>query len=120
MSARSRRKGAEWEREVARDLEAATGVRCERNLTECRTGNAGDVVTDLPLSVQAKVGARPPIYEALREAVEAAKQGEIPVAVVKRNGAGQRKADRLAVLAWDDFLKLAEGLANHSPNGGSA
>jgi hypothetical protein len=106
MSARSRRKGAAWEREVAGDLEAATGVRCVRCLTETRDGNVGDITTTLPFSIQAKVGARPPIYEAVEQAQQSARGGQFPVAAIKRNGSGGRPPERLAVLPWDDFLAL--------------
>ena len=83
------RKGKRFEREVAQLFRAA-GIPAERNLEEVRSGNRGDLVfpRDVPLSVQLKVGGRPPIYAALREAEDAAPPGSFPVAMVRRNGAG--------------------------------
>ena len=109
MGALSRRKGIQWEQELARRFQAV-GIDAARNLTECRTGNAGDLdlPQDVPLLVQAKVGARPPVWEALKEAIEAAGPGVHPVAILKRNGAGGRKAEEVAVLPLEDFLELVE------------
>lgn len=111
MGARSRRKGAKWERHLAGRLKAV-GIDAERNLTECRTGNAGDLVIppDVPLTVQAKVGARPPIYEAVAEAVEARRPGDHPVALIRRNGRGSAPPTDLAVLPLDSFLELVRTL----------
>ncbi len=111
MGARSRRKGAAWERDVARMFRDA-GVPAERNLTECRTGNAGDLELPAwcPLSVQVKVGARPNAYEALREARESAGERLVPVAILRRNGRGSVPPDDLAVLPLDEFLDLVRGL----------
>lgn len=43
----SRKKGLNWERQVARDL-SMVGVPHERVLTETREGNSGDVVSKRP------------------------------------------------------------------------
>jgi hypothetical protein len=111
MGARSRRKGAAFEREVARLFREA-GVPAERNLSECRTGNAGDLELPpwCPLSVQVKVGARPNPYAALREAREAAGAARVPVAVVRMNGRGATPPEDLAVLPLEEFLDLVRGL----------
>lgn len=111
MGAHSRRKGAKWERDVARMFREA-GIPAERNLTECRTGNAGDLVLPewCPLSVQVKVGARPNPYEALREARESAGEGRVPVAVLRLNGQGARPPEDMAVLPLEEFLDLVRGL----------
>lgn len=111
MSRRSVRKGKEWERTVARRFREY-GIHAERNLSESRTGNAGDLLLppDIPLSIQAKVGARPPIYQAVHEAQEAAAPGEHPVAVIRRNAVGSRRYVDLAVLPLEDFLELVAQL----------
>lgn len=108
MGARSRTKGAAWEREVGHKIEAATGVKAVRTLSECRDGNVGDIqCPDLPIVWQAKVGARPDIYGAVREATEVAEpKGLHPVAIVKRNGSRHQPADELAILPLDDFLEI--------------
>lgn len=106
MGVLSRRKGAAWERAAAGMIQQATGVPCVRNLEECRDGNAGDLKTGLPLAVQCKVGARPDIYGAVRQAAEAAIPGQHPVAIVRRNGSGHRAPEDLAIMPLADFLEI--------------
>ena len=107
MSAKSRRKGVAYERSVAARLTQATGVRCERNLDEVRHGNSGDLlVGSLPLCVQVKVGKRPNLWRALREAHEAAGPGLHPIAVVKMNGSRHEPAVEGVFLPLDDFLEI--------------
>lgn len=111
MGARSRTKGHAWERECARRLEASTGLPYRRTLTEVREGLQGDVdAPGSPWSLQCKVGARPPVWEALDQAVEASKGDRVPVAILKRNGAGRRPAEEVVVLRFTDFLTLLERL----------
>ena len=107
MGALSRSKGLRFEREIAQRFRAA-GIPAERNLEEVRSGNRGDLVfpKDVPLTVQAKVGARPPIYPALQEAEAATPPGNFPVALIRRNGCGSKARDDLAVLRLDDFVEL--------------
>lgn len=104
--AKSRRRGHDWERQVARDLSDLEHVEAERTLQESRDGNVGDLDTNVPLSIQAKAGKRPRIYSAVDEAVEAADPGEHPVAAIKRSNGRGKKADRLAVMPWEDFCEL--------------
>jgi len=109
MGARSRRKGAAWERELAGRFRAL-GIYALRNLEEVRSGNSGDLMLRIPLSVQAKVGARPPIYEAVTQAQEAAGDQDVPVAMIRRNGAGSRPPDDLAVMPLDSFFEIVGAL----------
>ena len=106
MGALSIRKGKRFEREVAQRFRVA-GIPAERNLEEVRSGNSGDLVfpKDVPLTAQCKVGARPPIYPALREAEEAAPSGNLPVALVRRNRSRSRAPDDLAVLRLEAFVE---------------
>jgi hypothetical protein len=106
MSKLSRSKGHAWEREVCAMIRKATGRDAQRILHETRDGNCGDIDTPrIPLAWQCKVGARPDIYGAVKEAKEAAGE-RFAVAVVRRNGAGRRPSDDLAVLPLDDFLEI--------------
>lgn len=103
MGKLSRTKGHAWEREVA------TRFRGVRNLEECRDGNSGDVKCPYPLAIQCKVGARPDIYGAVKEAEEAAEpKHHFAVAVVKRNGSRHVAPDELAVMPLDHFLELVD------------
>ena len=106
--AKSRRRGHDWEREIVRSLSELEHVEAERTLDEPREGNVGDVRVNLPLSVQCKAGKRPRIYDAVQEATEAAEPGEHPVAAVKRMNGRGKKADRLAIMRWSDFLEMVE------------
>ena len=110
MGRRSIVKGEAFERECARLLSDATGLRYRRVLTETRDGNLGDVDADgSPYVVQCKVGAAPSPWRAQREAVEAADNegaGRVPLALVRRNGSGSRPAVDLAVLRLDDLLAI--------------
>lgn len=108
MGARSRTKGAAFEREVAERIREATGLSALRTLSECRDGNSGDIqCPGLPIAWQCKVGARPDIYGAVAEASEVADPKEhYAVAVVKRNGSRHKPADELAVLPLADFLEI--------------
>lgn len=121
MSRRSVRKGKAWERECARLLEEATGLRFRRVLTETREGNEGDVdAPGSPVVVQCKVGARPNPYRALQEAVEAAADTDrLPVALVRKNGAGGRPPEDLAVLRIEDFRMIVARLADERDEGGA-
>lgn len=60
MTARSRNKGAAFERAVAAELRDLTGVRFERNLEQCRADVLGDLVPDdaaWPFAIECKVRA---------------------------------------------------------------
>lgn len=119
MGAMSRRKGAAFERGVARMLSDAIGAPCMRNLEEVRSGNSGDILlpSHVPYSVQCKVGAAPPVWRAIVEARAAAKPGQVPLAIVRRNGAGSRPAEDLALLPVDAFVALLSSV--YGAGGGS-
>jgi len=108
MSASQRRKGHAWERTVARDLTTATGFTHKRILTETRDGNSGDVgAAGLPFIYQAKCGARPDTFGAVREASEVAGLN-YPVAAIHRTGRG---GEKIAALPWEDWLEVVALLA---------
>jgi hypothetical protein len=107
MGKRSRRKGADWERELSRRFTEQFGVPVQRNLEEVRSGNSGDLVIPdiLPIVVQAKVGERPSPYKALKEAQDVADgTGKYPIGMLKVNGAGMRRAQEVAILRLEDVF----------------
>lgn len=113
MSGRiSRQRGVAWEREVAKRLSEATGLEFRRNVTENQLGNRGDIVVPdtIPLAIQCKAGARPPVFQALEEANEVAGAGVYPVAVLKRMNGRGRPCDEIVVMRFDDFLEILESL----------
>lgn len=111
MGARSTRKGKAWERQCARIFTEA-GIPTERCLTEARDGNVGDLEfpTGLPLTAQCRVGARPSVWRALKDAEAAAGPDTLPVALVRRNGAGSRPSEDVAVLRLPDLVGLVAEL----------
>ena len=108
---RSRDKGAAWERRVASYLREHTGAPAERNLTETRDGNVGDITTSLALVGQCKTGARPPIYDAMRQALDAAAgTDKYAVAFVHRDGSRHEPAVELAIMPLNEWLLWAKAM----------
>lgn len=109
----SRNKGAQYEREVAGVLRAL-GAEAARNLTETREGNDGDVVNDLGLAVQCKVGEAPPIWTGFEEALaDAEAKGQVPVLFAKRNRKGARAMRNLVVMRVEDWMALMHDALAH-------
>lgn len=98
--ASSRRKGARFERAmVHRFREAMPGADVRRGI-QCRGEEVADV--DCPVFwVEAKRGKKPNIRAALRQAIEAAPKGRIPIAVIRDD-----RAVETVTLLLDDFLEL--------------
>src|SRR5690606_33439567 len=83
---RSRRKGHDWEREVARRLRDVLGVEARRGLQYRDGAEAPDIIIEgLPLHVECKAGQRPRILAALEQAERDAAEGAIPVAITKQD-----------------------------------
>ena len=111
MSKLSRRKGHDFEREIARRFSIAGRTKVERELHEVRDGNLGDLRSDLPLSIQCKVGANPSVWKAVDEAEYAAKgKGLYAIAVVRRNRATGRKKQDLVCMSLGDFEDILSEL----------
>lgn len=97
MGKMQRRKGATFERQIVRWLKDLGFSETERNLTETRTGNTGDVFVPLKslglsqerlfrIVIQAKSRKSPSPWKAMDEAREAAGKSpsDLPVAIVRR------------------------------------
>ncbi|MBK7537537.1 MAG: hypothetical protein IPI49_19635 [Myxococcales bacterium] len=99
--ARSRRKGATWERElVALFRQAMPDAGAKRGLQFRQGQEAPDV--DVPhFWVEAKHHHRTNIRAAMRQAIDAAGEGRWPVAVCKDD-----HATPLVTMRLDDFLAL--------------
>ena len=105
-------KGAAFEREVAAAIAHVTGRHVIRNTLERVTGNNGDLIVDLPITVQCKVGLTPPVWEAIAESIEVgARQNKHPVAILRRNAKVGRPKQDVAVMPLDVFLELLGLLA---------
>ena len=97
----SRRKGAEWERELARLFrEAMPGAEIQRGLQSRSGTEVPDV--DVPCFwPETKRHQRTNIKAALRQAVDAAPAGRWPIAICKDD-----RQPAVACMRLDDFLDL--------------
>ena len=99
--ATSRRKGARFERAmVHRFREAMPDAEVRRGLQS----RGGEEVADLDCPVlwpELKRGKKPNIRAALKQAIDAAPKGRIPIAVVRDD-----RAEEIVTLLLDDFLDL--------------
>lgn len=99
----SRRKGHDWERKVAHDLRQ---VMPGCTITRGQQGAGGDKAPDVdagPLWAECKVGKQVQLRAALRQAVDDAPLGRVPVAVCKDD----RKRPFI-LMDWEDFLEMVE------------
>jgi len=112
MGASQRRKGAVFEREMARRIARCGNCCARRNITETQTGLASDIdAPDLPVTWQLKVGAKPNVWAAVREADEASNgTGNYAIAVVRKNKAKGRPKQDIAVLPLRDLESLIQEL----------
>lgn len=107
MGKESRRRGHDWERQIARDL----GNHAKRTYEE-REGGGRDVKTDLPFCIQAKAGSQPSPWKALKQACDAAKDTEHPVGALKFNHDARRDPEnnraclRAVVMRYEDWLEI--------------
>jgi hypothetical protein len=102
--AKSRRKGANWEREVANILTELTGVECSRRLQQYQVGGS-DIETILPIAVEAKTGYRISVTKALDQVEDAAGEEDLPFVWVKQNRKGNPPS-RYIVMKEEYFLPL--------------
>tara|TARA_R100001244_G_scaffold2951_3_gene4254 strand:- start:1891 stop:2286 length:396 start_codon:yes stop_codon:yes gene_type:complete len=102
--AKSRRKGAVWEREVSSILTTLTGVGCARRLRQYQIGGS-DIETELPIAVECKTGYRINASKALQQVQDAAEMGELPFVWVKQNKKGGSPS-RYVIVHEDDFLPI--------------
>lgn len=100
MSARSRNKGARGEREAAEVLrEVYPGA--DRAPMQARGAKRdGCEVVGTPWHVEVKIGARPPVLAAMRQAIRDSK-GARPLVLTR-----QDRGEWLATLRWEDLAAL--------------
>lgn len=105
------RKGEQGENEVCAFLKEADGIEAKRNLAERRSGECGDLITNLPCEFEVKAKQKPSVYKALDEAVGHVKANgnqDHAVTFIKRKNGRGKKADRFVAMPWDDFREIAE------------
>ncbi len=99
MGTLSRRKGHDFEREIARELRDIF-PKARRGL-QYQDGQQCADVEGTVFHIECKRGRKPNPRAALRQAMDDVNTGRIPVAVVKDD-----QRDPFVVLAWDDFKNL--------------
>jgi hypothetical protein len=114
--ARSRRKGAQAERDLAkRFAEAMPGADCKRGIGQARRGSE---VADCEVPrffVESKHGKRPNPRAALAQCIEAAEangNGKTPIAVIRDD-----RKEPFVCMRLDDFLAFVSEWWNYAPSG---
>ena len=104
MSGRkSRIKGAVWERKLVRLFREAMPEADVKRGLQYRSGDETCDVDVSPFWIEAKAHNRTNIKAALRQAMETAPQGRLPIAVCKDD-----YKQPIAAMLLDDFLELIE------------
>jgi len=109
MGARSRRKGASFEREVARLLEPAY-PEAVRGIGQTRRGSDHADVEGTPWWVECKVGQRPNIYAAVAQSVEAGDERPWLVVARKNSSGGGAASVDTVTMSVESFLRLVAPL----------
>lgn len=104
MSARSRRKGAGWERELA-ELLREVWPEAKRGIGQSRHGGECCDVEGTPYWIEAKVGQQTNPRAAVRQA-EAATDGRPVVAVCKDNAPPGGKPDVWVVMRLETAMAM--------------
>lgn len=102
MGKSQRNKGARGEREVASILAEALNLPARRGVAQCRAGSDAADVEGTPWWVEVKIGARPNIVAAMRQAVTSA-DARPPVVWTRRD-----REDWLVTMRASDWLLMAK------------
>lgn len=100
MGKMQRTKGSSFERDIVNVLKDR-GYEASRNLTQTRDGG-GDI--DLPRwLLECKRYAKIAVYTWLKQAIKAARPGQIPVVIARAD-----KEEAIAILKFTDFMELMD------------
>lgn len=101
--AMSRRKGAQWERDLVKIFrEAMPGTDVKRGLQPRGGGEVPDV--DCPMFwIEAKRGRKPNVRAALKQAINDCSDDRVPVAVIRDD-----REDAFVSMLLSDFIRLVE------------
>jgi hypothetical protein len=105
MGARSRRKGAQWERDVANRL-AECYPRAIRGVGQAQADSPLADVEGTPWWVECKVGQRPNIYAAIRQSEEARDDRPYLVVARKNSPGGSAPSVDTVTMSLDEFARL--------------
>lgn len=96
----SRDKGKRGELELAHELEKF-GYETRRSVQFCGANGDADVVGVPGLHIECKRVERLNIYDAIKQSVNDAREGEMPVVMHRKN-----RQKWLVTLSLDDFMKI--------------
>lgn len=96
----SRQKGAAGERELSHEL-AKYGFGTRRGQQFCGANGDADVVGVPGLHIECKRVERLNIYDAIKQALNDAREGDMPVVMHRKN-----RQKWLVTLSLDDFMEL--------------
>lgn len=97
MGASQRRKGHDYEREIARQLREIFPTA--RRGLQYQDGIGCPDVAGTPFHVECKRGAKPNPRAALKQAIDDADKGMIPLCVIKDD-----RCEPFAVMRWSDLM----------------
>ena len=100
MAVNSRQKGARFERQLANILKEH-GYECRRGQQYCGANGDADVVGLDGIHIEAKAVERLNIHEAMDQAINDAREGELPAVFHKKN-----RQKILVTMTLDDWLEL--------------
>lgn len=100
MPVNSRRKGAEFERTLAKMLRNF-GYECRRGQQYCGANGDADVVGLPGIHIEAKAVERLNLYDAMAQAKRDAREGELPAVFHKKN-----RCKVLVTMEIDDFMEI--------------
>ena len=96
----SRRKGADYEREIARELREY-GYHARRGQQFCGANGDADVVGLEGIHIECKRAEKTDLYGWLGQAQRDAREGELPVVFHRKNN-----CKTLAIMSLDSFMQL--------------
>ena len=96
----SRDKGAKGERELARCL-TGYGYRCRRGQQYCGSNGDADVVGLPGIHIECKRVERLKLYDAIAQAVQDKRQGELPAVFHRKNN-----SEWLVTMRLDDWINI--------------
>ena len=100
MTVNSRQKGARFERQLA-NLLKEHGYECRRGQQYCGSNGDADVVGLDGIHIEAKAVERLNIHEAMNQAINDAREGELPAVFHKKN-----RQKILVTMTLEDWLEL--------------
>ena len=108
----SRDKGKKGERELAKELSRALGVKARRGVQFQGSPDSPDVITDIPeIHIECKRTERFRLYESLDQAINDAGVNKIPIVCHRQN-----LQPWVVVLRLDDLKQLSHIIAKITNN----